>query len=89
MLKKDVAIQFKVPLFKYLEGAFFVLPCQGQKEINSMLQQMMPIFSYYVPEHSMGYSSAAVGVKQFSSAFRQGPFGGRNRRSIGKIPNGI
>ena len=88
MLKKDVAIQFKVPLFKYLDGAFFVLPCQGQREINNILQQMTPIFSYYAPEHSMGYSSAAAGVKQFSSAFRQALSADEIGGVLGKSPMG-
>lgn len=88
MLKKDVAIQFKVPLFKYLEGAFFVLPCQGQREINNILQQMTPIFSYYAPEHSMGYSSVAAGVKQFSSAFRQALSADEIGGVLGKSPMG-
>lgn len=88
MLKKDVAIQFKVPLFKYLEGAFFVLPCQGQREINNILQQITPIFSYYAPEHSMGYSSVAAGVKQFSSAFRQALSADEIGGVLGKSPMG-
>lgn len=36
-----------------------------------MLDQIFPIFSYYDPHCSVGYSAVSHGAKQFSSAFRQ------------------